>query len=176
MFEADSHSIEIGLNISEKEDGDEHGKTVVPVGNFGEPIPVDTFQKHNVVGSSTDWRDSVSDAALEIPGTAAGVKCRSGMVVEAGEGRNEELVRWEQRVCIKQDADERRFESEQAEKDLELNRRLVDLRLTMEDEHRKLNVDLANKDRELEKVRLELRTLEQEYKQSSLSSSELVVI
>ena len=169
MFEADSHSIEFVLNtISEKESGDEHGRTVVPVGNFG-AVPVDTIQGHHVVSSSTDWRVSMSDAALEIPGIAAGVKFGSVMVVETGGGRNEESVHLEQRVCIEQDADEQRFESEQTEKDLELD--LEDLRLTMEDEHRKLKVDLANKDRELEEVRLELRTLKQEYEQSSSSSS-----
>ena len=107
---------------------------------------------------------------MEMHGMAAAGKC--GMDVEAGEGRNEELVCWEQRVCIKQDADEQRFKSEQTEKHLKLDRKLEDLRLTMEDEHRKLKVDLANKDRELEEVRLELRTLKREHKQSSSSSSE----
>ena len=124
-----------------------------------------------MVSSSTDWRDSISDAALEMLGMAAGRKCGSGMVVETGRGRNEELVHWEQRVCIEQDADEQRFESkQQTEKDLVLD--LKDLRLTMEDEHRKLKVDLANKDKELEEVCLELRTLKREHEQSSSSSSE----
>ena len=41
MFEADSHSIEVVLNIiSEKESGDKHGRPVVPVGNFG-AVPVE---------------------------------------------------------------------------------------------------------------------------------------
>ena len=63
MFEADSHSIEIVLKISEKESGDKLGRTSVPVGNSG-AVPVDTIQGHHVVSSSTDWRGSMSDAAF----------------------------------------------------------------------------------------------------------------